>query len=74
MLERKLKKTVSLAFFNVTNVLEHPGEGDFPNVWRWHHTSDFVLIFVFFLLSTPGTAGYLVGEEGCQGLVCPLLA
>lgn len=36
--------------------------------------SDFVLIFVFFLLSTPGTAGYPVGEEGCQDLVCPLLA
>lgn len=58
----------------MTNVLEHPGDGDVPSGWRWS-TSNLVLVFVFFFsLSPPGTAGYPAGEEGCQGLVCPLPA
>lgn len=31
----------------MTNVLEHPGDGDVPSGWRWS-TSNLVLVFVFF--------------------------
>lgn len=69
----KLNETVSVASPIMTSALEHPGDGDVSSGWRWS-TSNFVLVFVFFFLSTPGTAGYPAGEEGCQGLVCPLPA
>lgn len=73
VLSRELKKTVSLACVSVTSVLEPPGEGDVPHDRRGH-ASDFVLSVSLFLLSAPGTAGCPAGEEGCQGLVCPLPA